>query len=188
VGRVDEGWRESQIAQELDPNQDRLSKALLFRRDYNRAIEVLQKTLERHPDDGDAYGSLSEAYSLKGLQSEAIRALDRSVTLYGFPDVAARVERAFSTSGYDAAVRLFAGELEHLNATKQAFLPGSTASIYALVGDKDRAFYWLEQAYQHREIIGREAGLVFLKVDPSMDSLRSDPRFKDLVRRIGLSP
>ena len=185
TGRVDEGWRESQAAQELDPNQDHLSEGLLFRRVYDRAIELLLKRIERDAD-GDAYGSLSQAYALKGMQKEAIQALDLSVTLDGFPEAALHVERAFSVSGYDAALRAYAKELEHLNETKQAFLPASTAGIYALVGDKDRAFYWLDEAYQNRSIIGSETGLVFLKVNPSLDSLRADPRYKELVRRLGL--
>jgi serine/threonine protein kinase/tetratricopeptide (TPR) repeat protein len=188
MGRIGEGWSENQIAQELDPIHDHLSQSLLFRRDYGHAIELILRWVQDHPDDGDAYERLSEAYALRGLHEKAIPAVIRWVISDGFPETAARIDRAFSTSGYETAMRVLARELEDLNASKRAFLPGTTASVYALLGDKDRAFYWLEQAYQHREIIGREAGLVFLKVDPCMDSLRSDPRFNDLLRRIGLPP
>jgi hypothetical protein len=97
------------------------------------------------------------------------------VTLYGFPEAAARIDRAYSTSGYEAAMRLFARELERLDATKQAFLPGATAGVYAAVGDNDRAFYWLEQAYQYRELVGREPGLLFIKVDRAEKTLERSP-------------
>ena len=188
MGRLDEAWNESQITQELDPNQEHLSGGLFARREYDRQIEVLSRWIERHSDDGDAYWNLYWAYVLKGMHKQAIEALERSVSLYGLPKTADRIQQTFATSGYEAAIRAFAQELERLASDKQVFLPGFTAEAYAVVGDKDRAFYWLEQAYQHPELTGREPGLVFLKVDPMFDSLRSDPRYKDLLRRIGLRP
>jgi TolB-like protein len=186
MGRVDEGWRESQVTQELDPNQEHLSGGLFARREYDREIEILVRWIERHSDDGDAYWNLYWAYALKGMHKQAIEALERAVSLYGLPETADRIQRTFAISGYEAAMRAFAHELERLDSEKQVFLPGFTAEAYAAVGDKERAFYWLEQAYQQRELTGREPGLVFLKVDPMFDSLRSDPRYIDLLRRIGL--
>jgi hypothetical protein len=76
--------------------------------------------------------------------------------------------------------------LEYRQATQQIFLPRIVADAYADLGDKDRAFYWLGQAYQQRDVVGVSGGLVELKIDHRLDSLRSDPRFTDLLRRVGL--
>ena len=186
MGRINEGWSESQVAQELDPNQEHLAGGLFVRREYDRQIDVVLRWITRHPDDGDAYWNLYFAYTMKGMHEQAIEALTHSVSLMGLPNSSHRVLRAFAKSGYQAAMRAFAQELERLDSEKQAFLPGFTAEAYAVIGDNDRAFYWLKQAYERWETVGREPGLVFIKVDPMLDSLRSDPRYADLLRRIGL--
>jgi hypothetical protein len=70
----------------------------------------------------------------------------------------------------------------------QAFVPVTLAEIYVSLDEKDRAFYWLEQAYEHHDIgmIGTDLGLQFLNTEVLLDPLHSDPRFKDLIRRVGL--
>ena len=67
-------------------------------------------------------------------------------------------------------------------------LPVTTAELYAAVGDKERAFYWLEQAYSHRDLLatGTDDPLGWISEDAILEPLRSDPRFKDLLRRMGL--
>jgi hypothetical protein len=75
-------------------------------------------------------------------------------------------------------------------ATGQAFVPVNIAEAYAILGDKDRAFYWLEQACARHDIgmASTDMEMYFLKTDFLFDPIRSDPRFGDLLRRIGLPP
>ena len=78
--------------------------------------------------------------------------------------------------------------MERLQANNEAFLPENLAAAYTALGEKDRAFYWLEQAYEHHDKVSQDWGLMIVKVDPLLAPLRSDPRFKDLLRRVGLPP
>ncbi len=188
MGEMDEGWKEYEIAQELDPNQDHLSEALSRRDQYDRAIELLRRTVETRPEDAVIHWFLSENYARKGQYKEWVQELDKTMTVFGFPEIAGRVHRTFDMSGYAGALRQWAGELEHLAASKQGYFPGILAEVYAALGDKDRAFYWLGQGCEHRHMAISDPLLVFLKVNPAFASLRSDARYKDLLRRMGLPP
>jgi TolB-like protein/DNA-binding winged helix-turn-helix (wHTH) protein/tetratricopeptide (TPR) repeat protein len=188
TGRLDEGWREYQIAQELDPSHDHLSDAFEMRGQYDRAIAVQQMMLKRYPDDGYLHLGLFKDYVHTGMHKEAIQELEQTANLFGFPELASRIHRAFVSSGYRGAMRQYAKELEDLVATKQVFIPVNLAEVYATLGDKDRAFYWLEQAYTHHEMLAASTDLSLhrLNMEFLLDPIRSDQRFKDLVRRIGL--
>lgn len=186
MGHLDEGLRECEIAQQLDPNNDHLGSILYLRREYDRAIAVQQVMIKNHPDNGYLHLMLYQVYTKKEMYKEAVQELVQAVRLFGLGEAAARIDRAFARSGYTGAIRQFAKELEQMHGTKQAFFPGNLVLTYAALGEKDRAFYWLEQAYQHREVVGTDVPLPYLVRDPMADPLRSDPRFKDLLRRIGL--
>jgi TolB-like protein/DNA-binding winged helix-turn-helix (wHTH) protein/tetratricopeptide (TPR) repeat protein len=188
MGHLDEGRKEHQIAQELDPNNDHLSDALDRQGQYDRAIAMLQMMLKRYPDDGWLHVALYRHAVKKGMHKEAIQELEKTFNMFGFPKPASRIHRAFVSSGYRGAMRQYAKEFEYLTATKHVFLPVNLAEVYATLGDKDRAFYWLEQAYSHHDIVAAstDLGLERLNTEFLLDPLRSDPRFKDLVRRVGL--
>jgi TolB-like protein/Tfp pilus assembly protein PilF len=188
LGRLDEALEECQIAQELDPNQDQLSDILYFRREYDRAIEQQLRWLSRYPDNGIGHSELFHCYWQKGMHKEAIQELEQTAVLFGKNEIARLIRQGFVVSGPEGAMRAWAKELERVNSTNEAFLPLSTAQAYAALGDKDHAFYWLEQAYQHTELASLDDGLMDLKVDPMLDPLRSDPRYQDLLRRVGLPP
>jgi tetratricopeptide (TPR) repeat protein len=184
MGRLDEGLKESQIAQERDPNHDHLSQALERRREFDRALEVRLMMLRQDPDHVLIHYGLYFDYEAKGMYKEAIQHLERAYALVGFPEVARNLDRAFAVSGYRGAMQEQAKQLEHLHATKQFFLPVNLAGVYTILGNKDRAFYWLEQAYKRGP--GPGFPLWTMKFYPEFDPLHSDPRFKDLVHRIGL--
>jgi TolB-like protein/DNA-binding winged helix-turn-helix (wHTH) protein/Tfp pilus assembly protein PilF len=188
LGRVNEGLRESQIAQQLDPNHSHMSLALYLARDYDSSIAMLRMMLRRDPNNGEHHAFLSQNYSKKGMYKEAIQELEQCVSLFGLSQAADSIRRGYEAAGYRGAIQQWAKELEHLQATHQAFLPGNLATAYAILGDRDRAFYWLDQAYEHREMVSVDGGVYFLLADPMYDPLRSDPRYKALLRRVGLSP
>ncbi len=195
TGRLDEGWKQQQIALELDPNNAdlfdfRLLCGLELRGEYDRAIAMLQMFVKSYPDDGYLHLELARDYMKRGMYKEAQPHMEQFWTLFGLPVVSVEVRRAFATSGYRGAILESAKAIEHLMATHQGFGPVTIAELYATVGDKERAFYWLEQAYAQHDIgiAGTDVGLEFLKVELLLEPLRSDPRYKDLVRRVGLPP
>jgi len=188
MGRLDEGLSECQIAQQLDPNNNRLSEAMEARTEFNEAIQLLLRTIESHPDDGYAHYWLSRNYDEMGIYKESVDELQQTLILFDLSKPAGNLRRAFAASGYRGAMRQWANDLEHLHAANQLFLPRILADVYANLGDKDRAFYWLEQAYRRRDVVGISGGLAVLKVDHRLDSLHPDPRFTDLLRRVGLPP
>jgi TolB-like protein/DNA-binding winged helix-turn-helix (wHTH) protein/tetratricopeptide (TPR) repeat protein len=184
--RLDEGRKECQMAQELDPSNDHLSWILFLQGEDDHSIAIARMMLENHPDDGFSHHLLFQEYAKKGMQQESIQELEQAMTLYGFPQLATNLRRAFAVSGYSGAMREYARELEHLDATKELSMPVNLAEVYATIGDQNRAFYWLEQAYIRRDVVTPGADVDFIKSDPILVSLRSDPRFADLLHRLGL--
>ena len=185
--RFDEALTQINRALELDPlsvviNRD-VAQILYYERRYDQAIDQSQKTLELDPNFATTYGWLTLAYEQKGLFNEAFRTDLKRRTVAGEPpEKIAELEEIYARSGWRGYLEK---KLEGLKeAAKQRYVNASDfASIYASLGDKDQAFAWLEKACQERDF-----GMVYLKVDPNLDSLHSDPRFADLERRVGLSP
>lgn len=188
MGRLDEALTEYQIAQERDPTQEYLSLIFYLRGDHDHAIELLRKQLDSHPDDGWSHLTLHRWLAVKGMHKESVQELEKGLTLFGFPEIAARIHYAFASSGYRVALREAAMQLEHLQEREKIFFPMTIAQLYAGIGEKDRAFYWLEQAYAHRDWIGGDFGVELVRLEPMLDPLRSDPRYTDLLRRVGLPP
>jgi TolB-like protein/DNA-binding winged helix-turn-helix (wHTH) protein/lipoprotein NlpI len=186
MGQVEEGLRECRIAQRVDPFDEDSALGLYLGRDYDGSIAMLRIMLQKDPKDGFAHCFIFPDYMMKAMEKESIQELGQCYLLLGQPEMAANIQRAFEALGYHAAIRQWAKEMEHLQDTHQAFLPANLAIAYTILGDVDRAFYWLEQAYKHREMTSFDEGVFYLGAEPLYDPLRSDPRFEDLLGRVGL--
>ncbi|HXY52076.1 MAG TPA: winged helix-turn-helix domain-containing protein [Terriglobales bacterium] len=186
LGRPDQGVQELQRAQELDPNNDHLANFYFYQGKYEDSIRLSLRDLERQPDDGFGHYGLFQTYALAGRYAEAMGELEETLKLYGFTALVAPLDNTFRRRGFQAAMRLQAAVLENLQKQGKIYMPGTLAEMDSLIGDRDRAFYWLEDAYRHKYSLGADGGLLWLKGNPFYEPLRSDPRFADLVRRVGL--
>jgi TolB-like protein/DNA-binding winged helix-turn-helix (wHTH) protein len=189
-GRVDDGIREAEIAQSLDSTWNVLSDILYAAREYDRAIELDKALLLKDPDNGYFHAALYSYYAAQGMHKESVEEGEKALTLIGLSEEAAHVHQALAVSGFRGAMREIANVFEQLAARKEFFSPVNAAAAYARLGDKDRAFYWLEQAYVHHDVqlLAADDNLSQINVNPTFDGLHSDPRFKDLLRRMSLPP
>ena len=184
-GNHAEAITEMQCAQKLDPLSSVVgtSAALTFfnARQYDRTIEELQKSLALDPDNIIAQQGFGWAYAQKGLYAEAISALRKAVAnSKRNPLVLWTLGHVLAVAGQHDEARDIIRELQEVSQ-KQYVSPYYIAMIYAGLGERDEAFAWLERTFQNRDW-----WLLWLGVEPRLDSLRSDPRFDNLLQRIGL--
>ena len=154
---------------------------LFHARRYNEAMHELRSVLAVRPNDSGALWFLGFVLVANGQAEEAIPVLEKALSVSNrSPGVIGVLVRAYAHAGRRAdALRLLA----ELKRRKEAgYVPAAAfVNAYLGLGDNDEAFAWLEQGYREQSNI-----LQWLKVHPYFDPLRSDPRFKDLVRRVGL--
>jgi len=187
LGRTDEAVGAVNRALEFDPFNlvinFAMAKSLYMGRRYDEAIEQCKKMLEMEPAFPLAHWQLGQAYAEKGMYREALSELETDKALtHGHPLALAYLGNVLARSGERSRALQVLAELKA--ASKQKYVnSASFARVYAGLGDKEQAFAWLEKAYEERS-----TGLYLLNVDPTWDGLRSDPRFNDLLRRIGLPP
>jgi len=187
MGRHSESIAERKRAQELDPLSlvinSELGLAFYFARDYDHAIEQFQKTLELEPNFSLVNEFLPAAYEQKGMHEQAIAGFQKGMTLREGTELSflmSGLGHVYGVSGKKAEARAVLDELKQMS--QKEYVPAdSIAHVYVGLGETDQAFAWLERAYGERSF-----GMAWLKVEPSWDSLRSDPRFTDLMRRVGL--
>jgi tetratricopeptide (TPR) repeat protein len=184
MARFEEAITEVKRAQELDPlsqiiNAD-VGDTYFIARQYDQAIEQLHKTVEMDQNFYVAHWYLGIAYEMKGSFQEAIAELLKARQLNDNPRVLALLGHVYAASGDREGALRTLDQLKQI--AQQRYVSGfSFALIYAGLGEKDQAFQWLEKSYQDRA-----QELTRLRVDPQVDSLRADPRFAGLVRRVGL--
>jgi len=149
-----------------------------FARQYDQALSLIQRVraLDINPPDWSFL--LGEVYAEKGMYRESIAAFLKSGDGV---DSLGHLGNAYARAGQVAAARKSIAQLQQ-RVDKDGVGRYEIALVYAGLGDKQEAFQWLEESYKAHDV-----GLVYLKIDPCLDPLRSDPRFDDLLRRVGLN-
>ncbi len=185
MGRHREAIDVAQRAVEVAPldlfARTQLAQAFFFARDYDRGVQEVRETLELDPDYSRAHQWLAWLYELLGRYEEAVDARAKMATLAEAESAGEvpAIRAAYETDGPEGYWRALIQHQER-DARITRLGPMHFVWPYALLGDADQAFAWLERAYEERD-----HDLVFLLTDPTLDSIRSDPRFDDLLRRIG---
>ncbi len=185
MGRNEESLRESELYLQLDPLSAPANHHLAWHYSatgqYDRAIEQDLKAVQIDPNYIDSIHGLGEAYRHKGMPQEALVQYQKQMTLSGAsPDWIKSLRRAYQAEGWKGYwQKSLDRDLKQANREYVSFL--DIADDYALLGDKAQAFRYLEKAYA-----GHEDFLTWVKTERDFDILHSDPRYADLLRRMGL--
>jgi DNA-binding winged helix-turn-helix (wHTH) protein/TolB-like protein/tetratricopeptide (TPR) repeat protein len=185
MGRFEEATVEIKKAEVDDPLSQiigaNVGQVLYHARRYDEAIAELQKRLQVRPGFWLAHRILGEAYLQKGMYAEAIAEMKEAMRLGGGPPVQGELGYACAVSGNkDQAIKIL-GEL--IGLSRQRYVsPFAIALVHVGLGNKDQALEWLNKSYEERS-----RWLMTMKIDPMLDSLRTDPRFVKLLAQIGLS-
>jgi TolB-like protein/DNA-binding winged helix-turn-helix (wHTH) protein/Tfp pilus assembly protein PilF len=184
TGKIEQGVGEAQRARDLDPLSlpinNALAGRLLVAGRYDEAMDQVQKTLELDPNFVPAHQTLGWVVLNQGKHDEAIRDFQKALQLSGSDDADILLDLgfAYATAGKREQAREILARLkEHAIAP-----PGAIGILYGALGDFDQAFAWLDKAYDERD-----PELTYLKVPGRrFEPLRRDPRFHQLVERVGL--
>jgi serine/threonine-protein kinase len=183
MGRHDQAIAEIKRARELDPLSTsahaNVGYMLYFAREYDQALEQLKKTLEMDKNFGFAHLMLAYTYDAMGQHNEAIAEYEESIRLQG-DNTSSQCYLGYALA--KAGRRNDAGALrKRLETTKEYVSPAELAVLYVGLGDREHALSALERAYTEHDL-----QMNFLAVDPHYDALRSEPRFQELIRKVGL--
>jgi tetratricopeptide (TPR) repeat protein len=173
------------LAQTLDPLSPiintSLGVTLMSAGEYGSGFELLKRTFELAPTFPEPHLWVSKAYGSRGLYPEAMSEAQQAATYSGrAPRYVAGVGDALAAAGKRAEAHSIIDELVRSSKTGHVS-PFYIAEVYSTLGERDQAFEGLEKAYQLRD-----DELVWILIDPSFDNIRPDPRYADLLRRMGL--
>jgi TolB-like protein/DNA-binding winged helix-turn-helix (wHTH) protein/Flp pilus assembly protein TadD len=185
MGRHDEALLEARQALELDPLNLMIGtwvgRRYYLARKYDLAIEQGRNTEELDANFAAAHLLLGEDYVQVGRHDQGLAELQTAASLSGnSPLYLAQVAVAYASAGKKSEALQIVAQLQSISNT-QYVSPYGLAQIYAALSDREQTFKWLQTAYDDRAV-----WMSYLAVDPVFDSLRADPRFQDLLRRVHL--
>jgi tetratricopeptide (TPR) repeat protein len=176
TGRAEKARIEARRALEIDPLSVRTLRWVVYiytlTRNYDEALETAKLA-------GEGVVAAPFIFEAQGRYHEAIAGFEKMGETAG---IRGHLARVYGLAGRQADARRILDELQE-RSRKDGVGAYEVAFIYAALGKKNEAFQWLNTAYRLRD-----SGMKFLKVDPTLDVLRSDPRFEKLLRRVGLPP
>jgi len=185
MGRFPEAMAEATRAQQIDPLSLSVNTTLVGRArdlgEYAHAVDLSRRTLEMDANFVPAHIALGSVYEVQGMWAQAINEYQKAVELSkNSPPALASLGHAYAVAGQQNQARTILGGLRQASRSRyvSAF---DMAVVSAGMGDNDGAFQWLEKAYAERE-----SQMAFLNVTRRLDPVRSDPRFADLLHRMGL--
>ena len=187
TGRTGEAVVQQTRAVELDPldvaQHQNLGETFYYARRYDESIKASLETIDMDPMYPQAHTFLGMAYAGKGMIEEAVKALDRDREISGGKkaEIEYLIGVAYALAGQeDRARKTYASMVEQ---SKSEFIsPFALACICFVLGDVDRGFEWLAEGYEQRD-----PGMSWLKVNPACDGVRSDPRYLEYLKKMGLS-
>jgi TolB-like protein/Flp pilus assembly protein TadD len=186
TGRADDAVVQQKRAVELDPlgvgQHQNLGETLYYARRYDESIEASLETIDMDPLLPQAHMFLGMAYAGKGMNEEALKALDRDMEISGGkkPEIDSWIAIGYALAGDTARAReIYANRVERSKTEFVSEFP--LACTCFVLGDIDRGFEWLKKGYEQRD-----PRMSFLKVHPACDRVRGDPRYIEYVKKMGL--
>lgn len=188
-GRFEEAIAEMKRARELDPlspNKQNSLGATLYRAGrYDEALEQFREVPDPDANSEFRHRRMAAIYERKGMWTESMNQLVIALKYGGKKELAVSVQRKFISSGYATAKQTFLGgdlrEMQERYKNASPSVAFAVAEDYALLGEQNKALEWLQKALEQHD-----KNLMYLKVDDRLEGLRSDPRFVEMARRIGL--
>ena len=183
-GRHEKALAEIKLARELDPlslrNNAAEGQIFFFAKEYDNALDRLKKTIDLDPSFWLSLLFISRVYTEKGMHSEAVEEAKKAAELSGNSQSHAYRAYALARWGKFSEARQVLNEL--LKTSTETYVPPyNIALVYHALGERDRALDYLEKGFSERDV-----RMVFLKVEPYWDTLRSEPRFIDLIKRMNI--
>jgi tetratricopeptide (TPR) repeat protein len=187
MNKIDQAIVEMKRAAELEPfstsSRVGIARHLYYAKKFDASINHLQQALKLDPNSFLAHAQLGQTYIMKSMYREAITHFEKAVALTGEKEAGmlCGLGYAYAVSGKQKEARQILNRL--INRSKKEYIPPCyIAGIYVGLGDSDRAFEWLEKAYSDRS-----EWLPYLNIEHMFEPIRDDPRFGELVEKVGLN-